>query len=190
MYAELFRNSMTRRAGWHIPTRRVIRRAGKLKKWGLQQIDTKIVFKLKFEEVSCVQISIWVHFRKELDLKYRFAGRNSRSIGFSSTESANKDCHRKPKKMTKSENFWKSKFSIFLVNFLLKASQNRKKAKKFGRERPARWALAGRLSKVSQKWKKRWNFEKNCFLSIFWLEIENDSWFHFLKFFFEKASDS
>ena len=148
-----------------IPTRRVIQWAGKLKKWGLQQIDTKIVLKLKFEDVSCVQISIWVYFRKELDLKYRFAGRNSRSIVFSPTKSKNKNCTGSRKKWQNPKIFENRNSQIFLMNFVSKRWKNRKKAKISA----ASGLLAERSPAGSQNWiqhEKMENFWKNWFFVI------------------------
>ena len=55
---------MTRRAGWSIPTRRVLRMQVKLQNWGLPLIGTIKYENWKFEDALYVQFLIWIHFRK------------------------------------------------------------------------------------------------------------------------------
>ena len=93
-----------------IPTRRVIRCQENFKKRGLQHIDKAKDLKWKINLGSYVQISIWIHFRIELELKYISSGRVSGSIDFIEVENPNKGCASEVKKMI----IWKK---IVKVNF-------------------------------------------------------------------------
>ena len=84
-----------------IPTRRVIRCQGKLKKWSLRLSGEAKVLKSKLNDGSYVQIRIWIHFRIELGSKYISSGRNSWSIDFFEFENPNKGCKKFSEKMTK-----------------------------------------------------------------------------------------
>ena len=112
--------AVTRRAGCLIPTRRVIRCQGKLEKWGRRHIDDLKDLKSKTNIGSSIQISIWLHFRIELDAKHMPAGRNLTSIDFIQVETPKEGLHIEAQKSDKFEKIDKiekiMKFLIFIIS--------------------------------------------------------------------------